>query len=127
MVRNQNRRGLLVAHVAHEGLTPEQSVPDGLHPVGRTHAGAVLAGLYHWEGPHTGAGEQCAEKGAAEMKGYELTAIPIPHPPAWLRAEVAEPGLRLSLGRTSGREQRKVALVLPLLLSILICFSLAIN
>ena len=33
------------------------------------------------EGPHTGAGKQCEEEGVAEMKCYELTTTPIPHPP----------------------------------------------
>jgi len=29
----------------------------------------------------TGAGEKCDAEGAAEMKCYELTTTPIPHPP----------------------------------------------
>ncbi|KAK4807231.1 LOW QUALITY PROTEIN: hypothetical protein QYF61_024351 [Mycteria americana] len=33
------------------------------------------------EGPHAGAGEEHKEEGAAEMKCYELTSTPIPHPP----------------------------------------------
>jgi len=37
-----------------------------------------------WEGPHTGAGEECEEEGAAGRMCDELTATPIPHPPALL-------------------------------------------
>ena len=37
-----------------------------------------------WEGPHAGAGEK-HEEGVAENNCYELTATPIPHPPALLR------------------------------------------
>ncbi|GAB0186285.1 zinc finger and BTB domain-containing protein 5 [Grus japonensis] len=48
----------------------EQSIPEGLYPVKRTHAGA---------------GEQHEEEGAAETKHYELTATPIPHPPVPLQ------------------------------------------
>ena len=33
-----------------------------------------------WEGPHTGAGEECEEEEVAETTHYELTATPIPHP-----------------------------------------------
>jgi len=37
-----------------------------------------------WEGPYTGAGEECEEEGAAETKCDELTITPIPHPPVRL-------------------------------------------
>lgn len=35
-----------------------------------------------WEGPPAGAGAEHEEEGVAGMKCYELTANPIPHPPA---------------------------------------------
>lgn len=35
-----------------------------------------------WQEPHAGAGEEWDEEGAAEMKCYEVTTTPIPHPPA---------------------------------------------
>jgi len=38
-----------------------------------------------WEGPHTGAGEECEEEGVAETMCDELNATPIPRPPALLR------------------------------------------
>ena len=43
-----------------------------------------------WEGPHTGAGEECEEsspeeEGTAETTCDELIVTPIPHPPALLR------------------------------------------
>ncbi|CAN0114012.1 unnamed protein product, partial [Bubo scandiacus] len=45
---------------------------------------------FPWEGPLTGAGEECEEsspeeEGAAETTCDELTATPIPRPPALLR------------------------------------------
>ncbi|GAB0192656.1 zinc finger and BTB domain-containing protein 5 [Grus japonensis] len=40
-----------------------------------------------WEGSHTGVEEQHEEEVVAEMKSYELTAIPIPHPPVPLFVE----------------------------------------
>lgn len=58
-------------HVVHrEESTQEQSVLEGLQPMGRTHAGA---GEHHEEG------------GVAETKGDELTRTPIPCLPAPLR------------------------------------------
>ncbi|KAK4832829.1 hypothetical protein QYF61_025817, partial [Mycteria americana] len=66
----------------------------------RSHAGAVCEELQpvegptlekfvkdciSWEGPHAGAGEDHEEEHAAEMKRYELTTTPIPHPPVPLR------------------------------------------
>lgn len=38
-----------------------------------------------WETLHDRAEEECGEEGEAETKGYELTAIHIPQPPAQLR------------------------------------------
>jgi len=35
-----------------------------------------------WLGPHAGSGAECEEEGAAETRCDELTATPIPHPPA---------------------------------------------
>ena len=35
-----------------------------------------------WKEIHAGAGEESEDEGAAETKNYELTSIPIPHPPA---------------------------------------------
>jgi len=86
------RAGFLAGPVAHVGPTLGLSVPEGLYPVERTHAGAVLElqhmertrigesheGLYPWERPHSG---EKHEEGAAEMKHYGLIATPIPHPP----------------------------------------------
>ena len=75
--------------------TLEQSVPEGLHPVERTHAGAVLEELQPlegpklellmkdclpWERPHVWVGEKCEEEGESERNCYGLTATPIPHP-----------------------------------------------
>ena len=39
-----------------------------------------------WEGPHTGAGEECEGEEAAATTCDKLTATPIPHHPAPLRA-----------------------------------------
>jgi len=52
-------------------------------PIGRTHAEAVCEGLHPMGGIYAGAGEQCKE-GVSEMKCYERTMTPIPHPPALL-------------------------------------------
>jgi len=38
-----------------------------------------------WGGPHTGAGEECEEEGAAKTMCDDLTTAPIPRPPAMLR------------------------------------------
>jgi len=54
----------------------EQVYPQGLQPVGRTHAGA---------------GDKCEEEGVAERNCYGLTMAPIPHPPSTTRqGEVEE-------------------------------------
>jgi len=83
----------------------EQPVPEGLHLVGRTHAGAVCEELQPVGRTH--AGEVCGElspvrgtftleqgqsvrspppedEGAAETSCDELTVTPIPRPPALL-------------------------------------------
>jgi len=60
----------------------QQSVPEGLYPVARAHAGAIIEKLCMWEGPHAGAGEECEKEGAAEMECYELTETPILCPSA---------------------------------------------
>lgn len=54
--------------------------PEGLQPLGRTHAGA---------------GEQCEEEEAGERNCYGLIATPIPHPPVPLSGEeVEESGMK---------------------------------
>ncbi|KAM9590860.1 uncharacterized protein ACIBXB_005909 [Morphnus guianensis] len=75
------------------GPTLELSIPEGLHPVERTHAGAVRGELQPvegptlekfvedclpWEGPHAGAGGEFEEEGVEETTCDELTAIPVP-------------------------------------------------
>lgn len=56
-----------------------------------------------WEGPHSAAGEEHEEGGAAETNVYELPATPVPQPPAPLvRKEVEESGVKLSQGRRQG-------------------------
>jgi len=57
-----------------------------------------------WEGPSTGAGEECEEEeGAAEIACDELTAAPIPCPPVLLGGEnVEKSGVKLSSGRRKG-------------------------
>ncbi|KAK4832383.1 hypothetical protein QYF61_022238 [Mycteria americana] len=72
------------------GLMLEQSVPEGLHPIGRTHAGAVLEELQPMGRTHVGevrgglsplggtprsSREKREEEGVAETKHYELTAM----------------------------------------------------
>jgi len=95
------RAGLLAGLVTPWGPTLEQPVPEGLHPVGGTHAGAVReelqpVGRTHIEavcgelspvrGPQAGAGAECEEsspegQGAAETTCAELTVTSSPHPP----------------------------------------------
>jgi len=107
------------------GCMLEQPVPEGLHPVGRTHAGAVCEELQPVGRTHIG--EICGElstvrgtftleqgksvrspspeeEGAAETTCDELTITPIPRPPALLggrrernRSEV-EPGKKRGVG-----------------------------
>ena len=114
----------MLEQVCWQGLWPhgvpmmEQPVPEGLHPVGRTHAGAVREELQPMGRTHFG--EVCGElspvrgtftleqkksvrspppeeEGAAETMCDELTITPIPHPPALLggrrrNGSEAEPG-----------------------------------
>ena len=82
------------------GTMLEQSLPEGLYlmegthttavleelqPMGRTHVVQFMKDSILWEGPHAGKEEECEEEGAAETTCDELTATPIPHPPAMLR------------------------------------------
>jgi len=39
-----------------------------------------------WTGLHAGAGEEHEKEGAVDTKHYEMTAVPLPCPPAPLRA-----------------------------------------
>jgi len=98
----------------HGGSTLEQSTSEGLHPMERTHAEAVLEELQPvgkpmlqqsvnclpWVGPHAEAGEKSAEEGAAERTCDEPTATPIPGPPAPLSGEeVQNFGVKFIPGR----------------------------
>ena len=82
------------------GPLPEQSIPEGLHPMERTVLEQFLKSCSPWEGhmleqfikdcilcegPQTGAVEKCEEERVAKMKCYRLTTMPIPHPPVCLR------------------------------------------
>jgi len=66
----------------------EQSIPERLYPMERTHARTVLEEMQHvgmkeiilCEGPHSGAEEECEENGAVETKLGELTLMLIPSP-----------------------------------------------
>jgi len=106
----------------------EQSVPEGLYPMERTHAGAVLEELQPignnhienclpWVGPHAGVEEPRKEEGAAERSCSELTANLIVHPPVPLRGRNV--GVKLSPGR---REDGEMFLVLFLFLTIPLYF-----
>jgi len=73
-----------------EGLTLEKFVEDCLL----------------WEGSHAGTREEYEEQGASETMCDELTATPIPHPPAALRwgggkefGSEVEPGKKGGVGR----------------------------
>ncbi|GAB0178670.1 junction-mediating and -regulatory protein-like [Grus japonensis] len=79
-----------------EDPTLEQSVPEGLHPM---------------EGTHAGAGAECEEsspeeEGAAETVCDELTTTPIPHPSVPL--EVGREFRSDVKRRKKGRDGRKV-------------------
>ena len=88
------------------GTTLEQPIPEGLHPVGRTHAGALPEELQPVGSTHVG--EVCGklspvrgtfmleqgksvrsppseEEGAAKTTCDELTVTPIPRTPVLLR------------------------------------------
>lgn len=56
----------------------KQSVPKGLYPMEKAHAGAVHERLYSM-GDHASEGEKCKQEGVAELKHCELTANLIPH------------------------------------------------
>jgi len=100
--------GLLAGFVTPWGPTLEQPVPEGLHPMGRTHAGAVHEELQ--PKGRTLVGEVCGElspvrgtftleqgksvrspppekEGAAETTCDELTVTPIPRPPEPFRGK----------------------------------------
>lgn len=93
-----------------------QYVPEGLHPMGRTHAGAVCGelqpgrkthvgvvyeGLYP-VGHHAGVGEECEEEGSAEKIYDEVDTSPFPSPLCHLcrraRSKV-QPGKKRSGGK----------------------------
>lgn len=40
--------------------------------------GLFVKGCLPWVGPHTGAGKECEEEGAAETMRYELITTPVP-------------------------------------------------
>lgn len=95
------------------GSILEQSIPEGLHSLERTHSGAILqelqpvgqshTGAVHkemvpWQALHTGARQKCEEVLTMKTTCCGLTASPIPHLNAH-RVEVS--GMKeLSLGRT---------------------------
>lgn len=74
--------------------TLRNSVSEGLHPEGGTHAGTFLEENTRGEvydhiprvRPHAGVGKEDKEKETA--KSYELTATPISHPPALLAGRI---------------------------------------
>jgi len=85
------RAGLLAGLVTPWGPTVEQPVPEGLHPVGRTHAGAVHEELQPVGRTHVevrgelsavGASEESRKEGAAETMCDDLTTTPVLCPPA---------------------------------------------
>jgi len=108
----------------HGGPTLEQSVPEGLHPVGRTHVGVVREELHPvgrahmeksvenclpWEGPHTGTGAECEESSPwGERSGRDNVwstdhNLHSPSPcTTWGGEEVGNSGVKLSLGRREG-------------------------
>lgn len=83
----------------------DQTIPEGLHSMERTHAGALLEELHHMGMTQIGAGEKCEEEGVAERSSYGQTITPIPHPAAPVGGRgdrrVRNGGGKLSLG---GRE-----------------------
>ena len=97
------RAGLVAWLMTLWGTTLEQPIPEGLHPVGRTHAGALPEELQPVGSTHVG--EVCGklspvrgtfmleqeksvrslppeEEGVVETMRDELTVTPIPRPPA---------------------------------------------
>ncbi|PKU39986.1 hypothetical protein llap_9707 [Limosa lapponica baueri] len=101
-----------------EGLTLEQSVPEGLHTVqGPTmeqflKSYSLWEGLtlekfmehcLPWEGPYAGVGEKNKEERPAETVCDELTATLIPHPSVPLEGRrQRKSGVKLSPGRKEG-------------------------
>ncbi|KAJ7401826.1 hypothetical protein BTVI_92309 [Pitangus sulphuratus] len=94
-----------------EELTLDQSVPEGLYLMERTHTGDAHEKLQLVERTHieegpgrvSGVVEECEEEGAAETRCDELTIVPISCPPTSLCGrrqrnwEVEEAGLFLFL------------------------------
>ena len=72
--------GCLAGPVASGGPTLEQSVPEGLHPMERTHTGAFPEGLYPVGRAYTGTEEKCEKEGAIERNQWALT---VSLPPAF--------------------------------------------
>jgi len=67
----------------------------------------LLEGCLPWEGPYTGAGEECEEEGVAERTSDELTPTPIPHPPVPLGGEDVEKiASKVKPGKKQGVEGR---------------------
>jgi len=78
--------GLLAGLICRRGPTLEQSVPEGLHPMARNHAGAVCEELQSMGSTHVGAvcgglssmdGTPCweeCEKSSLEDEGVAETA-----------------------------------------------------
>lgn len=103
--------GFLAVFVTCGRPMVEQCIPEGLYPMEKTHAGAVLQefSLWEgpilkkfmkscllWEGPHTGEREECNYEGASEA------SVMNPHFPSlctfrWAEAE--ELNVKLSLLR----------------------------
>lgn len=84
------------------GSILQESIPEGLHSLERTHSGAIFQELQPVGKSHTGARENCEEVLTMKTIYCGLTASPIPHPNAH---RVEESGIKeLSLGRTGFRE-----------------------
>jgi len=122
------RAGLLAGLVTPwKGPTLEQPVPEGLHPVGMTHAGAVREELQPLGRTHIG--EVCGElspvrgtfmleqgksvrslppegQGSAATTCDELTATPIPHPPVPPEGRRERNGIEAEPGKKGGMEGR---------------------
>jgi len=97
--------------------TPEQPVPEALHPMKMTHSGAVREELepmerrmlekfvqncLPWVEPHAGAGEECEEEEAAETVCDALTIIPLPRPTALPRGRGRDFGNEVRPGKKGG-------------------------
>jgi len=87
----------------------EQPVPEGLHPVGRTHIGAAsgelspVRGTFRLEQGKSMRSPPPEGQGAVETMCDELTAAPIPCPPALLLGRRERKlGVKLNLGRREG-------------------------